>query len=252
MKRTILACIAIFSLAAMGHGFTYKNNAQTGEPDLVTTSVTDLTDIATAYTAYPVFKAYTSIDRVTATTLAAWPGSTNITTLGTITTGTVPVARVTGLAASATTDTTNASNISSGTLASARGGAGTVSGILKANGSGVVSAAVAGTDYADSTQPAWTAATLINSWSNVGGGFGTAAYMRDTVGNVHLRGFVGPGASVVIMTLPVGYRPLDNSRYFPVVYDTGAAGFVFVDTSGNVTSDNIVRPRFLDSITFQP
>lgn len=43
--------------------------------------------------------------------------------------------------------TRSASDLSSGTLAAARGGAGTVSGIMKANGSGVVSAAVAGTDY---------------------------------------------------------------------------------------------------------
>ncbi len=41
----------------------------------------------------------------------------------------------------------SASNISSGTLAAARGGAGAVNGVLKANGSGVVSAASAGTDY---------------------------------------------------------------------------------------------------------
>jgi hypothetical protein len=41
----------------------------------------------------------------------------------------------------------NASHITSGTLTADRGGAGAVNGIMKANGAGVVSAAVAGTDY---------------------------------------------------------------------------------------------------------
>lgn len=45
----------------------------------------------------------------------------------------------------------DASSLSAGTVPSARGGAGTVTGILKANGSGAVSAAVSGTDYAPAT-----------------------------------------------------------------------------------------------------
>jgi hypothetical protein len=44
-------------------------------------------------------------------------------------------------AASCATDATNATNIASGTLAAARGGAGTITGALKGNGSGVVSQA---------------------------------------------------------------------------------------------------------------
>lgn len=67
-----------------------------------------------------------SLGNVENTALSTWTGSTNLTTLGTITSGTWNGA----------------------VIGAAYGGAGTVNGILKANGAGTVSAAVAGTDYA--------------------------------------------------------------------------------------------------------
>lgn len=59
-----------------------------------------------------------------------------------------------------------------GILAANRGGAGTVSGILKANGSGTVSAAAAGTDYAPAT-----------SGSSILSGNGSGGFSNVTVGN---------------------------------------------------------------------
>ena len=64
----------------------------------------------------------------------------------------------------------SASDLASGTVAAARGGAGTLTGILKANGAGVVSAATAGTDYAVATNGTIGQALT----SNGTGGFSTA------------------------------------------------------------------------------
>lgn len=60
------------------------------------------------------------------------------------------------------------------------------------------------------TQEAWTAPTLQNSWANVGGGYSIAGYYKDTLGRVHLRGYIGSGTyadGTLLFTLPAGYRP---------------------------------------------
>lgn len=81
-----------------------------------------------------------------------------------LTAGTGPIGSGSGLT------TLNASSLSSGTVPSARGGAGTVSGIMKANGSGTVSAATSGTDYA----PATSGSSPLKA--NGSGGFSAATF----------------------------------------------------------------------------
>lgn len=94
-----------------------------------------LTSNGTVWTSAP--PAAVNAGTLTGTTLASTITSSSLTTLGTILSGTW-------------SGTTIGSNV---------GGAGTVNGLMKANGSGVVSAAVAGTDY---LTPFGSAASLTN------------------------------------------------------------------------------------------
>lgn len=70
-------------------------------------------------------KSTLSLGNVENTALSTWAGTSNVTTLGTVSTGTWHAT----------------------VIGSSYGGAGSANGILKANGSGTVSAATAGTDY---------------------------------------------------------------------------------------------------------
>jgi hypothetical protein len=60
------------------------------------------------------------------------------------------------------------------------------------------------------TQSAWVAMTggYTNSWVDFGGGYMAGAYMKDTLGFVHLRGLIKSGTmSTSAFTLPAGFRP---------------------------------------------
>ena len=104
---------------------------------------------------------------------------------------TLACASLSNAAASCATDTTNASNISTGTLSASRGGIGAVSGIVRGNGAGVASAAVAGTDYQAPVTLTTTgtsgAATFVANTLNIpnyatGGGSAYATAMASETG----------------------------------------------------------------------
>lgn len=114
----------------------------------------------------------------------------------------------------------SASDLASGTVAAARGGAGTLSGLLKANGAGVVSAAVAGTDYAVATNG--TNAQFLTS--NGAGGFGTAVSST------------GSG-SVVLATSPTLTTPdLGTPSTLVLTNATGLPAAAMPGLTGDVTS----------------
>lgn len=93
-----------------------------------------------------------------------------------------------------------------------------------------------------SSNRAWTALTLQNSWVNFGGAYAPAAYRLD--GDwVRLRGVIARAAAVayptVVGTLPVGMRPAQEEVF---LCSSGSTGFnpvaftrVHITTAGAVT-----------------
>ena len=89
--------------------------------------------------------------------------------------------------------------------------------------------------------PAWTAATLQNSWTNYGsdggGAYSTCGYYLGPDGTVHLRGLIVAGtltASTKLFTLPAGFRPEQNSIH-PIWTTSGYGMRVNVYQSGAPT-----------------
>ena len=57
--------------------------------------------------------------------------------------------------------------------------------------------------------------TVTNNFTNYGNGYATAAFFKDKMGMVHLRGLVNRGSShnlLIIFTLPPGYRPSTSGK----------------------------------------
>lgn len=137
----------------------------------------------------------------TLTIASTYTGQNTITTLGTITTGTWNGA----------------------VIGAAYGGAGTVSGILKANGSGTVSAAVSGTDYA----PATSGSAILKG--NGSGGFSSAVagtdYLAPTGSGASLTNVVNSitgtsnqvtasaSTGAVTLSLPQDIATTSNTRF---------------------------------------
>lgn len=91
-----------------------------------------------------------------------------------------------------------------------------------------------------------------NSWVNYGAPFYDAAFMKDPLGFVHLRGLIKSGATTATMfILPIGYRPAKQHIFTSLaadvvcridVYPTGIVFHVSGGTNAYLS---------LDPITFQ-
>ncbi|CZR03334.1 BppU family phage baseplate upper protein [Trichococcus collinsii] len=86
-------------------------------------------------------------------------------------------------------------------------------------------------EKANKTQEAWITPTLVNGWT-VEPGF-AVGYRKNEFGVIEFRGRLnGTTLGTSMFTLPTGYRPAQTMS-FPVSAN-GAAGYMFVDTSGSV------------------
>lgn len=76
-----------------------------------------------------------------------------------------------------------------------------------------------------------------NSWVNYSASDSSAAFMKDSLGFVHLKGVIKNGTGATMFTLPAGYRPL-KILSFGTFSSPAAATQVALMTNGNL--DGIV------------
>jgi|GEM_PF-420605 len=79
--------------------------------------------------------------------------------------------------------------------------------------------------------------TLLNNFTNYGNGHATAAFYKDKMGRVFLRGLVNnvnnPNG-LVVFTLPVGYRPSTSGRLVFTTLSNNALGRIDIQANGDV------------------
>lgn len=94
----------------------------------------------------------------------------------------------------------------------------------------------------------WTALSYQNGWTDFGAPYATGAYLKDTIGFVHLKGTIGhSGATTaVIATLPAGYRP-GASLIIPSY--TSGASYVIIANDGTITPPSTNQVS-LDGVSF--
>ena len=104
-------------------------------------------------------------------------------------------------------------------------------------------------------QEAVQSPVLQNGWQNFGGGYTPSGFYKDKENVVRFRGLIRSGSTtntVVLFTLPVGYRPTAGISMFTVINGTGF-GRIDVFPSGNVTLVNGISNEYLslDGISFR-
>lgn len=122
-------------------------------------------------------------------------------------------------------------NVSSGVLAAAHGGAGSISGILKADGTGTVSAAASGTDYA----PATSGSAILKG--NGSGGFSNAAagsdYLAPPSGTAIQK--ANSGGALANAVAGTDYAAAPSGGANTPLFNNGSGGFTNGTRSGNTT-----------------
>jgi hypothetical protein len=179
--------------------------------------------------------------------ISLWTGSCSITVplRGDGSCGTLPAASITGLATVATSG--NATDLSAGTLAAARGGAGTITGALKGNGSGVVSQAAC----ADLSNAAASCSIDATNATNIGSGTLPAAQLPALTGDVTTT--VGTAATTVkqvhnnVTSINNAVSPYAVTATDSFIYCDATAGAVVINLPAATGTGRDISFKKIDS-----